>query len=552
MATRIEARTFWPVLATALLLTYLATVAVGQSPAVSIISPGIDRNITGRDDIAQLKELIAGVGWDFEHNARTEEGLKRIGVRRMRVGNVSGGLPGSFNDKGEFVIDQSKPSLRLKWTLDTCRKLGASPHVILAEVLPAVLVKKTADGKPPAWISHPAYHGPNDWGKYRSYYKAFMKHILIDQGFPNATFEVGNEADNATVICADPPAPVQGARRTYELYFEQYAHTAAAAEELDRELQKTHPGVRVRIGGPALTWAFTFRFGDFNWTERFLRDVHREKLKLDFVTEHFYGNVSPLAEELPTNLYPSFSEMLRMTRQWRDRYVPGTPIWFTEWGPTYHTSNAPYGRLVGGSHVGAAWTAAFVNQLLIDGVDKAFLLAACDARHPVDGKMTDVWGWSAAFSNTVVSGGWPKPLFHTLDMISRLAPTRVEASNPGGTFGCIASRNDDGRLTVLVWNHSYHIAEFGMGQALPSSEMIQLKIRGAEDFFKGPVEMKRWLVSRTISNAYHIYIEKKEPLDERVELQCVDEATLKPVEGQLSIGLYQPASSVSLIELVRK
>ena len=91
--------------------------------------------------------------------------------------------------------------------------------------------------------------------------------------------------------------------------------------------ESENPGQRVRLGGPALAWAFSFRFGDFNWSERFLENVGREKTKLDFLGLHFYGNISPLAGERASD-YPSFSRMMQATMAPRrvEAIAPGNGI----------------------------------------------------------------------------------------------------------------------------------------------------------------------------------------------------------------------------------
>jgi hypothetical protein len=129
-----------------------------------------------------------------------------------------------------------------------------------------------------------------------------------------------------------------------------------------------------------------------------------------------------------------------------------------------------------------------------------------------------------------------------------MAPKRIEAMNPGGTLGCIASRDDQGRLTVLLWNHSYRITEFGPGTETGQDEPIALKITEGDTFFKGPVRIQRYLISKTFSNAYDLF-EKGQKIDHRADLQKVEECTTRPVDGAVNFGFVQPPSSVSLIEI---
>ena len=95
-------------------------------------------------------------------------------------------------------------------------------------------------------------------------------------------------------------------------------------------------------------------------TVQLLRDCGQQKIKLDFIGLHYYGNISSLDGQYPAN-FPSFIVMLADTRRARDRYCPGTPICMTEWGPSYHTDNSPTAR-VNANHIGAAWSPAFLNS----------------------------------------------------------------------------------------------------------------------------------------------------------------------------------------------
>jgi xylan 1,4-beta-xylosidase len=510
-------------------------------PRTIQINPSVEYNVT-QNDISHLRRLAGGVGWEFEPNVKTDEGLKKIGIRKIRCINVDP-LLGTFDAKEEFHI-APPGNQHLQNHFTSCRAIGAVPHIIIANYLHPDLVLKEKDltTKDPTIMGmvHNVAFGPTNWKKFRNYYKAYFKFVLIDEKFPEACFEIGNEADVSAGAVEKPPKAAWGSRRLYEHYFKVFRNIAQAAGEFEAE----NPGTRVRLGGPALT-TFTFAFGDFNWMERFLRDVRLSKVKLDYFSFHFYGNISPLAGE--GGIYPSFEGILSKIRQWRDKYTPEVPIWITEWGATYHTSMDPQ-SLHNGNNVGASWSAAFLNQMLIEGVDRGMYLVTTDLRQPINGKDTAIWGWPSLFTNNQVYGTHPKAPYHVFTMLSKMAPKRIEAMNPGGTLGCIASRDDRGRLTVLLWNNSYRITEFGPGTELGQEEAICLRVVGGEKFFKGPVRINRYLVSKNLSNAWYLF-EKGEKLDDRAELQKVESCTTRPVDNMLNFGFVQPASSVSFIEM---
>lgn len=505
------------------------------------IHPATAFNVT-KDDIAQLHRLAEGVGWEFAPNDQTNEGLKKIGIKRIRCINVDP-VKGKFDDKGEFHVD-SDPGY-LTGHLNTCRAIGASPHFIIATGLHPDLVVQEKDlhTKDPSIMGmvHTTTFGPKDWTKFRNYCRAVFKYVLIEQKFPDAVFEVANEPDIGGVLVEKPPKPANGSRALYKAYFRLYQNVAIAARTFEEE----HPGVRVTLGGPALAWAYTFKFGELNWAENFLRDVRRNKLKLDFVGLHYYGNISPLTG--PGGTYPSFQGMYEMTARWRDKYAPGVPIWLTEWGATYHTSLDPQ-SLHNANHVGAAWSAAFLNQMLVEGVDRALYLVTTDRRQQIGGQWQALWGWPSLFTNSQVHGTHPKAPYHVFQMLRQLAPKRIEMLVPKGTLGGIASRDDRGRLTVLLWNFGYQITEFGPGKELAKEEHITLRIADAGKIFHGPAKLSRSLISDNTSNALYLF-QKGEKLDQRCNLQTVDSRTLQPAAGQLEYTFAQPPSSVSFIEI---
>ncbi|MFA6293563.1 MAG: glycosyl hydrolase, partial [Victivallales bacterium] len=487
-----------------------------RADSMILLKPTGAWSVTGKDDVQQLKRLASGVGWEFEPNADTSAGLKKIGIKTIRCINVDP-LPGKFSKEGNFIVD--KPD-RLLAHLDTCRKIGANPHIIIATgLLPELRI--TAQDIPEAQRglfgnqAAQTVFGPRDWEKFRLYCEAYFKYVLIDQKFPEARFEVANEPDLGAFLHPLPPKPANGSRASYEAYFNLYKNVALAAVQFE----KTNPGMHAKLGGPAIAWAYTFKFGDFNWAERFLRDCGEQKLKLDFMGVHYYGNISSLDGEYSAT-YPSFTEMLKFTKAARDRYCPGLPIWITEWGASYQTNNSP-SSAINGNHIGAAWSAAYLDTMLQSGVDGALYLVTTDLRQKnKDGKFENVWGWPSLFVNPNAFGKtYPKAPYHVFDMVSRLEGTRVEATRGGKYVNCFASADKGNKsVTVMVWNYGCQIPETKLPVENAVHEAVTLRIREAEAFFgTRAVRMKRWLVSETVSNAYQIF-QKEGKIDSRSEL----------------------------------
>ncbi len=240
-----------------------------SSPLIVTVNPGMGMSQSGGDDLAKLKRLASGVGWEFSPNSETAQQLKAIGVRYIRCINVDP-LPGSFDAQGRFVL-LKKPQ-RLDAHLSTCRETGANPHVVFCMSVPESLQVPVAEvtqrlgilGQQPG----PYVYWNGDWERFKAHCKAFFEYVMVTNQFPNARFEVGNEPDIDGQFPRLPGSRMgKGTSELYRSYFEVYRHAALAAAEYEKER-----GIKVTLGGPALAWAFSFKFGDFNWIDRFLRD----------------------------------------------------------------------------------------------------------------------------------------------------------------------------------------------------------------------------------------------------------------------------------------
>jgi hypothetical protein len=69
------------------------------------------------------------------------------------------------------------------------------------------------------------------------------------------------------------------------------------------------------------------------------------------------------------------------------------------------------------------------------------------------------------------------------------------------------------------------------------------------DFLGPQVQVQRYEVSEQVSNAYGRFA-RGEPLDDRAQLQRVDQARIRAVDGTVTFGFLLPPSSVSLVEFM--
>lgn len=502
-------------------------------------------SITGGDDLAKFKSLRAGVGWEFSPNDETADHLKKLGVKYIRCINVDP-LPGAFDEKGAFIV--GKP-YKLDAHLATCRQVGAIPHVCLGIRVPRELELSGNDLKTDSGImgqqASTRKYWNGDWEKIKAYWKAYFEYVLITNNFPNARFEVGNEPDIDGPFPRLPePGLTRGSIKLYDMYFQIYKQAAQAAAEFENER-----GIKVTIGGPAITMAYSFRFGSFNWIERFLQDCAKEKTKLDFIGIHYYGNYSSLTGNYQA-FYPSFKDMLKVAVAARDTFRPATPIILTEWGPSYITDNSEASS-VNASHIGAAWTAEFINLMLDSGIDDALYLVTTDlAEKPKETgpKPGNIWGWPSLFVNPNVFGKpYPKPIFHVFEMISRLEGGRVESNRSGSVRSfCVASKD---KLQCLIWNYNARIPEHSPAVEMGQRESVILQVGDAAQFFKtNKLKVERWLVSESVGNALQLF-KTRGKLDDHCRETKVASGEVSIIDGVIQYGCDMPASSVSLVEI---
>jgi len=510
-------------------------------------------NVTQGGDVRQLKHLAAGVGWEFDPNQETDARLKDLGIKRIRCINVDA-FDGSFGEDGSFSL--KKEPARMKAHLATCRELDALPHVILGMYVPTELRVKKEDVKAEmgALGFTPSNHvyWSGDWKKMRAYWKTLFQYVLIDNHFPNACFEVGNEADIAGAF----PRPIgesgkMGSRKLYDAYFEVYRNAALAAAEFEQE----HPGIKVRMGNSTFA-VFTFGFGDFNWVVEFLKDCSAKKVKLDFIGFHYYGNVSSLHGEYE-GAYPSFVKMLSIVQEARDKYCPGIPLNITEWGAVYHNTNNSPVSLTNGGNVGAAWSAEFLKTMMENKVDDSLFLVTTD-HHWVKPKLKEgetpkpdqvqpgvvsdnMWGWQSFFVNPQVLGkAWPKATYHVFSMIHKLAENRIELKGLGDGISGIASVDPQARrITLMLWNYKALLPENSPPVDLGPDVDVRLALNGADEIFgaDAKVQTKRWLVSKDTSNALNEF-QKTGKITEASELQ----------EVKFGQTFTLPTASVTFIE----
>ncbi len=490
-----------------LLILYLScNIIYGQQRQSSI---GIHINLKGSlGSTERLKDLLNGVGYDCSPDPELLGPLQKLGIKRVRLINV---------DNGNTSIQGNKlhaPDLEKQ--LDWCQKLGAQPHIIIGQGIPLWLSTYKNDPK----------FGPLDWILYQDYLKLFFKHVIFEKGFRIATWEVANEPDaKGAPVPKYPRTSKWASEEEYQAYFQLYRNVAVVAAQLEKE----YSDVKILLGGPASCGPIIDKPYDFNW-HRFLKDVVENDLKLDFFSFHFYGNQSSIGDRPNLTVYPTFKYAMKSLRDWINTYKPGLPIWITEWGPSYITEMDPAG-IINGNHIGAAWSAAFVYDMLQTQVDRAIFLVTSD--------LQENWAWPALFH-----GKSPKPIYYVFDMFNKFQGEMLEVKGGSPAIGAMAAKNSN-QLVVMIWNYNWLRGDKDKGRENAQQEQISITITGLP-FDQSQYRITKRLISEMYGNPYHLTLGEKEgsphPLISQEE---------KPVKqkGMLDLDIFVPPSSVTLLEI---
>jgi xylan 1,4-beta-xylosidase len=227
-------------------------------------------------------------------------------------------------------------------------------------------------------------------------------------------FEVWNEA-NLEVFWSG----------TRDEYLELYDVSAAAVKSIDRNLL---------VGGPA-----TAAVG---WLDELLAHARDSGAPVDFLSTHTYGNS-------PMDLRPIAA---------RHGYA-GLPLWWTEWG-AHATHNNPLHDSV--------WAAGYLVRGMRSAMGRIESLA-----YWVISDQFEELGWPQRLLHggfgLLTVGNLRKPRFWGLWMLERLGDERLAAEIMGDGAGdmvnLLATRDEAGRIAILVWNTTIDSSKAG-GDAL--------------------------------------------------------------------------------------
>jgi xylan 1,4-beta-xylosidase len=261
---------------------------------------------------------------------------------------------------------------------------------------------------------------PKDWGRWDDLTTAFLRHLIERYGIDEVAswyFEVWNE----------PNLDFWAGQPRQQSYWELYDHTALAIKKVDH---------RLRIGGPATAQAA--------WVDVFIEHCVQQKIPLDFVSTHVYGNDSAkdifgTDEDIPRDRMVCRA-VSKVQEQIRASTRPGLPLIWSEFNASY--KNEP--EVTDTVYMGP-WLADTVRQ--------------CDGL--VD--MMSYWTFSDVFEEqgvvkTPFYGGYgllaedgiPKPAYQAFALLHKLGDQRLTVNSDSA----LLTRGHDGTLVMAVWNYA--------------------------------------------------------------------------------------------------
>ena len=259
---------------------------------------------------------------------------------------------------------------------------------------------------------------PKDYAKWDDLITQFTRHLVARYGIDEVSkwyFEVWNEP-NLDFWAGDP---------RQSTYFELYDHTA-------RDIKAVSP--RLRIGGPATAQAA--------WADVFLRHCSENKIPVDFVSTHVYGNdksedVFGTHEQIPRDRM-----VCRAVRKVHDQIkaseMPNLPLVWSEFNASY--MNEP--DVTDSVYMGP-WMADTIRQCdgLVDEMSYWTFSDVFEEQGVVKQPFYGGFGLIAA-------GGIPKPVFNAFLMLHQLGEQRLAVSSDS----VLATRRGNGTLEIAAWN----------------------------------------------------------------------------------------------------
>lgn len=294
---------------------------------------------------------------------------------------------------------------------------------------------------------------PKDYAQWDAMIKAFAQHLLDRYGIAEISswkFEVWNEP-NIDFWAGNPKQAT---------YFELYDHTARDLKSVDK---------RIQVGGPATAQAA--------WVPDFLEHCKQQKIPVDFVSTHVYGNerakdVFGVGSSQAEEQIPRDQMVCRAVGHVHEQILaspyPKMPLILSEYNASY--ANEP--NVTDTVYIGP-WLAGTISKC--DGLTEAM----------------SYWDFSDVFEEQGVTrtpfyGGFgliasdeiPKPALHAFAMLHQLGDRRIALASDSA----LATKRSDGAVVLALWNYAPPFGEGATYTPPPANpgpaKMFTVKLSG--------------------------------------------------------------------------
>jgi xylan 1,4-beta-xylosidase len=350
---------------------------------------------------------------------------------------------------------------------------------------------------------------PKDYDKWDDMIAHFAHHLIERYGIDEVSqwyFEVWNE----------PNLDFWAGKPKDETYFKLYDSTARTLKLVDS---------RLRVGGPATAQAA--------WVDRFIKHTVENKVPVDFISTHVYGNDSSEDVFGTHEKIPRTEFVCRAVQMVHDQVQASPyrnmPLIWSEYNASY--KNEPE---VTDSEFMGPWLANTIREC--DGIVT----------------MMSYWTFSDVFEEQgvtkepfyggfglIAEDGLPKPSFNAFKLLHGLGNSRID----NDSHSAIVTRRADGTIVMAVWN-------LYLPETSGENKQVVINVKGSKEFHRAVVSR----VDSTHGSLLAAYAGMGKPAYPTVaQIQALrNAASLPPPEqirlhqGELTIDL--PPQGLALIE----
>ncbi len=330
---------------------------------------------------------------------------------------------GVFNDEIGIFDTDSQNNTVLNFTYvdqiyDGLLAQGVKPYVELS-FMPSKLA--SANAIHPFWY-HPNVSPPKDFVQWSKFIHDFVQHLVKRYGINEVAtwyFEVWNEPN------IDFWQPANGDHK--KTYFQLYETTAKAIKSVDTQL---------KVGGPATAQAA--------WISDFIDFCANNKIKVDFLSTHVYGNDSSLnvfGQDSATISRADFvgKAVKKVFDEVKASKMPNLPIIWSEYNASYFNEV----EITDSSFMGP-WLANTIKQC--NGLaTQMSLWTFSDVFEEQGVPKSPFYGGFGLIANYNI----PKASFNALALLHKLGDYYIPVTSPMA----LATKRKDNSIVIAVWNY---------------------------------------------------------------------------------------------------